>query len=133
MTDRLNDWPARLWREIERWQAVPFGWGHNDCCLFAARVTDAICGSRHAARLAEHYDDEASALQYIKASGGIGPAVSQYIGEPEQKRPSRGDVVLFDGPHGDTLGVCVGAEIAAMGPDGVVYLPKSVVKMTWSV
>lgn len=128
---RQSDWPTRMWHEIERWRVVPFGWGSNDCCLFVARVTDAICSSRHAEKLATNYHDEASALQYIKANGGIGPAVSQYIGQPERKRPTRGDVVLFDGPHGDTLGICVGADIAAMGPDGVVMLPKSAAKLTW--
>lgn len=130
---RRNDWPQRMWAEIAHWQSVPFEWGKNDCCLFVARVTDAICGSRHAARLATRYHDEITALQYIKESGGIGPAVSEYIGSAEPKRPTRGDVVLFDGPHGDTLGVCIGAEIAAMGPDGVVMLPKRIAKMTWSI
>lgn len=130
---RLNNWPDKMWREVERWQSVPFEWGSNDCCLFVARVTDAMCGSCHAETLATHYHDEASAVQYIKASGGIGPAVSQYIGQPERKRPTRGDVVLFDGPHGDTLGICVGAVIAAMGPEGVVMLPKCVTQLTWSI
>jgi len=127
------NWSQAMWTAIEARAATPFAWGSNDCCLFVAHVVDAMTNGRFVQQLSQRYTDHASALRYIASEGGIGPAVSEYLGQASRIRPQRGDVVLWAGDKGETLGLCVGAELAAMGPDGVVFVPKSLTLETWTI
>ena len=131
---RRHDWSSRLYYQIDAHKALPFSWGSNDCCLFAARVVDSMCDTDHEGTLREKYQDEASALEYILRSGGIAEAVDTFIGKHKTEgRPVRGDVVLFNGSNGETLGICLGRYIAAMGRDGVVYSDRGSVICYWSI
>jgi len=132
--NRRYDWASQMFSVIDAHINSPFEWGMNDCCLFVARVVDAMCGTKHEVELSKHYSDEASALLYIEQSGGIGKAVETYIGQSKTEgRPKRGDVVLFNGDNGETLGICLGQVIAAMGQDGVVHADRSSVICYWSI
>jgi hypothetical protein len=131
---RRYDWAAQMFAVIDAHQDSEFAWGVNDCCLFAARVVDAMCGTKHEKTLAEKYNDEASALAYIEESGGIAAAVDTFIGPHKtQGRPARGDVVLIHYNDRDALGICVGGEIAVQNTDGVAYIPRSAALKYWSV
>ena len=83
------DWLDKMWETIEAHEGRAFAWGVDDCCLFAARVYDAMHDTHHAEALAARYHDEASALEYIEAQGGIGPAVCEYLGEMRQVGATR--------------------------------------------
>jgi NAD(P)H-hydrate repair Nnr-like enzyme with NAD(P)H-hydrate epimerase domain len=131
---RRYDWAAQMFAVIDAHQDSEFAWGVNDCCLFAARVVDAMCGTAHEKTLSEKYNDEASALAYIKESGGIAAAVDTFIGPHKtQGRPARGDVVLFNGANGETLGICVGEYIAAIAENGIVLSNRLLVICYWSI
>lgn len=130
---RKEQWPTLMWEKIEQYLETPFVWGENDCCLFTARVVDAITGGNYEARLKTHYYDEASARRYIKNSGGLESAVSTYLGESKRGRPLRGDVVMFAGQLGDTLGICVGNKIASVCDAGVWYIDKNQTICYWSI
>lgn len=130
---RREDWLDKLWVTIDALTLEPFVWGQHDCCLFAAKVVDAMTDSTHADTLATHYSDEPTALAYIAAEGGLEAAVSTYLGTAKTGRPQRGDVVLFEGEQGDTVGVCVGSTIVAAGPSGLVSVPKRMTVKFWSV
>ena len=131
---RKEQWPTLMWEKIEELTSVPFEWGTNDCCMFTAKVIDAICvDGTFAERLSQKYTDESSALRYIANRGGIEPAVSEFIGESKTGRPQRGDVVMFAGDNGDTLGVFVGNAIASVTKEGVVFIPRNKTICYWSI
>ena len=130
---RRNDWAAQMWAQVEDHSDAPFAWGINDCCLFVARVIDAMTETSHELELASQYTDEETALAYIASFGSLEAAVSSYLGQPEPGRPLRGDVVLIDGGDGPALGILVGGHIAGMGPNGFVYLPRGEALQRWAI
>ena len=130
---RRHDWAERMFAEIDAHANKEFDWGKNDCCLFAARVVDAMCDTKYEAALSQHYYDEETALVYIKESSGIAEAVSTYIGEPKEGRPKRGNVVLIHFNNRDALGICVGSSIAVQTTNGVSYAPRNTVLKVWSI
>lgn len=130
---RRHDWADQMHCVIDQHADAKFEWGRNDCCLFVARVVDAMCDTDHESALSQNYHDEETALAYIKESGDIAQAVSTYIGEPKTGRPSRGDVVLFRGQNGETLGVCVDRSIVAMGAIGTVRVARDAIICYWSI
>lgn len=130
---RRHDWVERMFAVIDAHSGKEFEWGKNDCCLFAARVVDAMCDTEHEVALSQHYHDEKTALAYIKESVGIAEAVSTYIGEPKDGRPQRGDVVLIHCNDQDALGICVGRFIAVQTTNGVSYARRDTVLKVWSI
>lgn len=110
-----------------------FDWGVNDCCLFAARVVDAMCDSQYEQKILEKYTDEASALAFIAEYGSLANAVSSIIGTPAQGRAHRGDVVMIHVNERDVLGICVGRDIAIKSTGGVDYAPRSLAKVFWRI
>jgi len=130
---RRDDWVEQMWTTIEAAAQTPFAWGQHDCCLFAASVVDAMTDSAHVADLQTRYTDEATALAFIADEGGLESAVSGYLGEAKTGRPQRGDVVMFEGEQGDTIGVCTGRDLVAAGPDGLVIVPKNATVKFWSI
>ena len=130
---RREDWVEKMWLAIDDHADTEFVWGVNDCCLFVARVVDAMTDSDIETQLNASYTDEKTALAYIASFGSLEAAVSSYLGQPEPGRPLRGDVVLIDGGEGPALGILVGGHIAGMGPNGFVYLPRSEALQRWSI
>ncbi len=132
--NRRYDWASQMYSVIDAHIDSPFEWGLNDCCLFAARVVDAMCGTAHEVELTKHYSDEASALQYIENSGGIEKAVASYLGESQfEGRPVRGDVCLIQHNDREALGICIGKEIAVQTTEGISYVDRSAVLKFWGI
>lgn len=131
--NRREDWLDRMWTTIEAHNGQPFVWGNNDCCSFTAKVVDAMCDSNFVEQLSEKYSDEESAIRYIVEEGGMQRAISGYLGDPKVGRAKRGDVVLFEGALGETLGICVGGTIASVNDSGVVYFPRSTTICYWTI
>jgi len=131
---RRYDWASKLHEHIAANASSRFSWGDNDCCLFVARAVDVICDTEHATSLASRYHDEATAKEYIAQSGGIAAAVDTFIGPHKTEgRPMRGDVVLFSGSNGETLGICIGKHIASVGQSGVVMEDRAKTICYWSI
>lgn len=122
-----------MWSTIEMYIDHPFAWGNNDCCSFSAKVVDAMCDCNFAEQLSKKYSNEDSAIRYIVEEGGIEKAISGYLGKSKTGRAQRGDVVLFKGELGKTLGICVGSTIASVCESGVVYLPRSETICYWTI
>lgn len=127
------DWAARMHEVIDAHKGQPFVWGERDCCLFGARVHDAIYGTEIEAEVRAEYSDEASAIRYIAKHGGLCEAVSHHLGPPSNARAVRGDLVLFEGGEGDAVGVCIGSKVVAMGPNGLRYVHREAanIKAVW--
>lgn len=59
---------------------VRFAFGHCDCCLFAARIAEAITGIDYSA--AFEYADEADAERLIAEAGGLSGLLTSILGDP---------------------------------------------------
>ena len=130
---RRNDWASRMFGVIDAHIHRQFAFGGSDCSLFVARVVDAMTDSTIEQQLIDAYTDERTALRFIADKGGMLQAVCSFLGSVAEGRPMRGDVVLFDGGEGDSVGIWDGAYIVSMGEDGLRKVHRSELKVFWAV
>ena len=131
---RLDDWQDRFFAYLEATRLLPFAWGMNDCCLFAAGSIDSITGSTLVTQLRAIYSDEPSALAYIASFGSLEAAVTSWLGTskaPNSAGP--GDIVLADLELGPTIGVCMGVNCAFSASQGMIYGDRSIISVCWTV
>ena len=112
---RHADWQARAKAVIEAAKDKPFAYGRLDGVLFTGNVLKAITG-RDVLRGMRGYRSLRGGLKNLKAKGFASPidpfaAVLEEI-PPMTAQP--GDLVAFDGPMGDCMGVCMGAQAYAV-------------------
>lgn len=135
-TARQPDWPARLHAYIERRRRMPFRWGVHDCCQFARRAAEALRGTDPAAALAlKPYRSSSGAAANLRRLGGA-EALPGLCGlaEIRVKLAQRGDLVCTDDARGrPALGVCVGAESAFPGDQGLVFIATLACRRAWRV
>ncbi len=135
---RVADWPTQLAVYLASVKYKPFAWADNDCCTFAAGAVLAITGVDHLAPHRGKYATAKGAARMLAKASGLQGWVVQCLGEP-LPRPvlaQRGDVVLYEtqdvfGPA--ALGICVGAQLAAPGPDRMVLVPITLATAAWRV
>jgi hypothetical protein len=120
-----------MFAQIDASTHMPFKWGVNDCCQFVARVVDAMTESNLVAQLT--YGNEDGALSCLYGHGSLEKAVTSFLGEPVADRATRGDVVLFQGGEGDSVGICIGNQIVGVGPEGLRRVPRSEIRTVWKV
>lgn len=132
---RLIDWPKRLNDHIEEWRHKKFEWGKADCALFCLYAEQAMCGaSRFDDFIGKYRSAAGSVKALLKIGGGdLAASLGARLSEIEPSKAQRGDVALIDTPLGDALSLVVGDKVAAMGPDGLVFLPLSAAKKAWKV
>ena len=130
---RRQDWVAQMWFTIEDHADAEFLWGVNDCCLFVARVIDAMTDTSHELDLASQYSDEATALAYIASHGSLETAVSFHLGNPSSGRAQRGDAVMCANNGNPCIGICVGSTVACVGESGLRWLPRSEILTRWTI
>ena len=99
---------------------TPFVWGENDCCVFAADAVRAQTGRDPMSTWRGSYGDELGAETLLLAAGGVARMATEELDIPLPRvtTAQRGDVVLFESGNGPALGVCVGANFAAVRPAG---------------
>lgn len=129
---RLEDWPERLAAYVDAHRDTPFRWGQNDCATFAAGAVEAITGHPMEVPTVESAADYA---RFVASSGALGEHVTDHLGEPlaSPAFAQRGDVVLLLVDGRDSLGVCIGAQVAAPGPTGLLVVPLSRASTAWRV
>ena len=122
---RLVDWPTRLNDHIEEWRHKKFEWGKADCALFCLYAEKAICGSSRFDDFIGKYRSAAgSARALLKiGAGDLAASVGARLREIKVLEAQRGDVALIDTPLGDALSSGVGDKVAALGKDGLIFLP----------
>jgi hypothetical protein len=136
MMTRLQDWQTPFFAYLEARRGLPFAWGSNDCCTFAAGAVDAITGSTLATDVQANYTDEASAMAYLATFPSLEDAVTHWMQTPSQAPnfAGPGDMVLIDGDKGPTIGICLGANVASAGTEaGVSYRPRAKIICCWRV
>ena len=128
------DWVRQMYNQIDAIQNEPFAWGKNDCCLFSARVVDAMCDTDFADQLRQEYQDERTALLYIASFGSIPKALEYWLGRPQPLiYAQRGDVMVFDNLGQETVGISVGDSIISTGHTGLVRVSKDLALHSWAI
>lgn len=131
---KREDWVDKMWLAIKDSEDEHFEWGKHDCCLFSAKVVDAMSDSNFLQKLLNSYSDDKSALEFIKSFGSLREATASFLGaEAPLSFMQRGDVVLFDNDGRETLGICIGSTIASVGETGAVVVAKSHAICRWSI
>jgi hypothetical protein len=132
---RVVDWPARLNDHIEEWRHKKFEWGKADCALFCLYAEKAICGSsRFDDFVGQYKSAKGSAKALLKiGAGDLAKSVGERLQEIKPLAAQRGDVALVSTSMGDALSLVVGDKVAAMGKDGLVFLPLKSAKQAWKV
>lgn len=137
---RKSNWPAALSLFLQEKATVPFQWGENDCCLFTCDWLAILTGHypEPAAELRGTYSDALGAARVLQPRGGVEQiaadyCASQHWSDVPPAFAQRGDIVLFDGPHGPSLGVCIGCYFCGPGPEGVGQQPMSAARRAWRV
>lgn len=130
---RREDWVFQMWSVVNDHMDAEFVWGVNDCCLFAARVVDAMTDSDHELDLLSQYSDEETALAYIAAHGSLALAISAHLGDETDGRAQRGDVVICANEGNPCAGICVGSTVAAVSKEGLVFIPRQDITNRWAI
>lgn len=132
---RHPDWLARLNELVESVADHQMAIGDFDCGIFSARGVDRMTGSNWEEDLRALYSSPRSALEWLDNAGGMEAAVTARLGKPQKWwRAQRGDVCLLPGEgERHVLGLCMGETIAALGLDGVRYVPLDAAIAIWKV
>lgn len=131
---RRVDWQERFSSFAKTRANVPFAWGSNDCCTFAAGVVEAITGSNPMAT-AEPYSSETGAARLIAEAGGLRELASAFLGvHVPPAFAAVGDVVMVENEGRQALGICNGTTV--IGPSlnrGLVALDMSAALAAWKI
>ena len=132
--NKTAGWQTRLLTTVNELKEVPFVWGQNDCCIFAAKCLDAQYGTSIADGIIGQYSTELGSKRFMleKAKSAYLPTMLDvYITQRvDKKYAQRGDVVTFNGDLGLTAGVLWSGVVWAMGPNGVETFPLSKIEIT---
>jgi len=137
---RREDWAERLAELVEARRGMQFKWGVHDCALFAADCVLAMTNVDHAVDFRGTYKTPGGALDALSGRGldtlldGIFPRINPAFVQ-------RGDVCAIardeSAPGADdlelALGVCLGAQVAVPGVDGLQFLPVRRALHAWKV
>ena len=125
---RADNWPEILARFIDERRAIPFAWGHNDCCLFAADWIRAACGMDLAEDVRGQYSTALGAARLLKRYGGVRGLIRQRgdilgMRSIDSRAVQRGDLVVADTGNGESIGISLGNVAAFVARDGLIFAP----------
>lgn len=132
---KKHNWQTDFLKMVGDKATEPFVWGKNDCAMFAADAVQLICGTDFASEFRGKYKTEVGAKRSIAKQGGIVEILNSKLEAIPVDFSQRGDLVLFDGDLGSTLGIYWHGGVFAAGPDGVVLIDAIHHKITnaWRV
>ncbi|WP_295986477.1 hypothetical protein [uncultured Variovorax sp.] len=130
---KLPDWQKRFSDFGKARASMPFAWGSNDCCTFAAAAVQAMTGKDPMAGIPP-YDNALAAARLIEEGGGLKALATSLLGEPVAPvMASVGDVVLVLNDGREALGICNGTAVAGAGPEGMVFIGLDNVLAVWKI
>ncbi|AVJ51776.1 hypothetical protein Vid5_gp21 [Pantoea phage vB_PagS_Vid5] len=132
---KKHNWQTDFLKMVGEKATEPFAWGSNDCAMFAADAVLLICGTDFAKEFRGKYKTEVGAKRSIAKQGGMIEVLNGKLEAIHPNFAQRGDVVLFDGELGATLGIYWNGGVFAAGPDGIVLFDEIHDKITnaWRV
>lgn len=130
---RHPQWSTQLPETLRAAMSRPFSWGEHDCCLFAADCAIAVCGIDIAAKVRGRYKTKSGAMRILKSEfGDLELGLSSFFIEIEPDRATRGDIVMFNGYEGKTLGVLWAGKVWSVTESGVLPVNHQPIK-AWRV
>jgi hypothetical protein len=115
---------------------VPFQWGINDCCLFAADWVYMLTGVDPAAKWRGEYSNALEAARLAADYGGVIGLVTA-AGNWTAQEPTaarRGDLVLIPAPtFGSAVGVCAGSYLLIPGESGLLTVSMEQATNSWRI
>jgi hypothetical protein len=131
---RLHDWQLRYADFARERAAMPFAWGANDCCLFAADAVLAMTGVDHGAQLRGTYSTALGAARVLEEHGGVAGLATAALGAAlPPALAGVGDVVLVETGGRDALAICNGTSVIGAGESGLVSFGIGAAKAAWRV
>lgn len=113
---------------------MPFAWGVNDCCLFAADAVIALTGDDVAADVRGTYSDALGAGRLIEARGGLAAIATAALGAPVLPVfAAVGDVVLLLNEGRELLVICNGTSAVGPGVAGMMALGMEAAIAAWKL
>lgn len=132
---RVKNWENILLQEIAAAKLSKFSWGNNDCTIWSFKVISKISDINILPYLRGLYTDKKSAIKLLKEKRLLYRVIEK-IGAPRNNilETKRGDLVLENINTGeDTLGICIGKDVAFLGIDGLVFLPIDKCYTSWEI
>lgn len=130
---RRIDWQLRLAEFVEARASMPFVWGQNDCCLFAADCVLAMTGHDPAAPL-RGYSTALAAQRLIDEAGGLRELATRFLGEPVSPLMAGvGDVLLLVNEGRELLAICNGTCAIGPGGEGMAVLGIESAMAAWKI
>ena len=130
---RLPDWQQR-YADFGRARAsMPFAWGSNDCCTFAAAAVEALTGVAAIASVLP-YDSAFTAARMIEEGGGLEQLACFLLGPKVPPLTAAvGDIVLVINAGREMLGVCNGTNVLAPGEKLLAVLGMESALAAWKI
>ncbi|MCR8961137.1 hypothetical protein M0765_026435 [Variovorax sp. S2] len=130
---RHQDWQLRFSDFGKARASMPFGWGSNDCCTFAAAAVKALTGADPMVSVPS-YDSASTAARMIEEGGGLEQLASSFLGQPVPVAMAAvGDIVLVLNANRQMLGVCNGTNVLAPGEAGMAVLGMDAALAAWKI
>ncbi|HEM6845362.1 TPA: hypothetical protein U2I45_001994 [Providencia rettgeri] len=130
---RHSQWTIQLPETLRAAMSRPFSWGEHDCCLFAADCALAVCGIDIAEKVRGRYKTKSGAMRVLKSEfGDLELGLSSFFIEIEPDKAIRGDIVMFNGDEGKTLGVLWAGKVWSVTEYGVLPVNHQPIK-AWRV
>lgn len=130
---RLEQWSTRLAEVIESARERPFDWRAHNCATFAADCVHAMTGQRLHEAFAARMTSARAARRAMRDLESLTDAVLGVDRRVPIAFARRGDVVLVPTPDAAALAICLGTAAAAVGPAGLVFVPRAGALSAWSV
>jgi len=109
--ERFQDWRSRLNTEIVKRRDMEFRYGIHDCCYSSAACVRAMTGVDVQKSLVKHhYRGEKQAKMVLQKVRGVKGILNSFVRkykleEVSTTRAQAGDVVLYIGDEGATIGI----------------------------
>jgi hypothetical protein len=123
---RLEGWPERFADVVAAAHDQPYVLGTHDCLRFSCACIEAVTGHDFWLRFAGYKTRRQALVTIARIAPSLGDAVSLVLEQSPVRPPAarRADLLLYRDPDGeDHLGVCLGATVAVLSPDGLLQLP----------
>lgn len=132
---RLSNWPSALSVFVESRRRAPFEWGVNDCAIFTADAVMAITGVDYAAEYRGQYHTYEESKELLNRNGydGMVSVLEKIFNATDPNHIKRGDIAIFTGRYGLTMGICTGNHIVSPGECGIELIPMSAAEKGWAV
>lgn len=133
---RLEGWEGRLDALIQGARGRAYELGEHDCFRLACAVVHALTGVDRWPEFSGYRSRREALLKIARHGRSFEAAGDWFFGAPavDTRHARRGDICALQTVDGEKhLGVCLGAEVAMLAPEGLVYTPTATCLCCWRV